>query len=139
MFVGYPKESIGYLFYHPTDQNLFVSKHVTFIKKVFILERGIGKKIKLGEVQNLQMQAQDEPQLEIFINEVPPQNTPPLRRLDRVRNAPIRYGFIVENNEAHIIENDDPLTYLKVVRSRNLDKWLEAIKFEIDFMYANQV
>ena len=49
---------------------MFVNKHVTLIEKVFILERGSGKKIELGEVQDLQMQAQDDPQPEIPINEV---------------------------------------------------------------------
>ena len=56
LFVGYSKESIGCLFYHPTEQKVFVSKHATFIEKEFILKRGSGKKIKLGEVQDLQMQ-----------------------------------------------------------------------------------
>ena len=40
------------------------------MKKEFILERDNGKKIKLGEVQDLQMWAQDDPQSKIFINEV---------------------------------------------------------------------
>ena len=53
LFVGYPKESIGYLFYHPTKHKVFVSKYATFMKKEFILERGSGKKIELREVQDL--------------------------------------------------------------------------------------
>ena len=72
LFVGYPKESIRYLFYHPTEHKVFVSKYATFMEKEFILERGSGKKIKLGEVQDLQMQAQDDPQSKISINEVQP-------------------------------------------------------------------
>ena len=50
LFVGYPKESIGYLFYHPTEHKVFVSKYATFMEKEFILERGNGKKIELVEV-----------------------------------------------------------------------------------------
>ena len=49
----------------------------------------------------------------------------------------MRYRFIIENDEAHIIKNDDPLTYLKVVVSRNSDKWLEVMKFKMDSMYTN--
>ena len=67
LFVGYPKESIGYLFYHPTEHKVFVCKYATFMEKEFILERGSGKKIELGEVQDLQMQAQDDPQPKISI------------------------------------------------------------------------
>ena len=73
------------------------------------------------------------------IDEVQSQNTPPLRRSDRVRNAPIRYGFIIENNKAHIIENDEPLTYTEAIMSRDSNKWLEAMKSEMDSLYSNQV
>ena len=68
--VGYPKESIRYFFYHPTEHKVFVSKYATFIEKEFILERGSGKKIELREVQDLQMQTQDDPQSKISSNEV---------------------------------------------------------------------
>ena len=85
------------------------------------------------------MQAQDDPQPKISINEVQTQSTPPLRRSDRVQNAPMRYGFVIENNEAHIIENDEPLTYMEAIMRRDSDKWLEAMKSEMDSMYSNQV
>ena len=50
LFVGYPKDSIGYLFYHPTEQKVFVSRHATFMEKEFILERGSRRNIKLSKV-----------------------------------------------------------------------------------------
>jgi hypothetical protein len=50
VFVGYPKEGLGYLFYHSTEQNDFVSRHATFLEKVFILEKGSESKIELHEV-----------------------------------------------------------------------------------------
>ena len=54
--------------------------------------------------------------------------------------APLRYSFIVENdNSINIIQDDDPLTYSKAVMSRDLDRWLEAMKFEMDSTYFNQV
>ena len=56
-----------------------------------------------------------------------------------MRNAPIRYGFVIKNNEAHIIENNEPLTYTEAIMSRDSKKWLEAIKFEMDSIYSNQV
>ena len=55
-------------------------------------------------------------------------------------NVPLRYEFIIENdNTTHIIENDDPTTYSNAVMSSDSDKWLNAMKFEMDSMYANQV
>ena len=51
----------------------------------------------------------------------------------------MRYGFVIENNEAHIIENDEPTTYLEAVMSSDSDKWLNIMKSKIDSIYANQV
>ena len=56
-----------------------------------------------------------------------------------MRNAPLRYGFVIENNEAHIIENDEPLTYTEAVMSRDSNKWQEAMKSEMNSMSTNQV
>ena len=53
-FIGYPQEGIGYLFYHPSEQKIFVSRHAIFLKKEFIQEKRCGRIIELREVQNLQ-------------------------------------------------------------------------------------
>ena len=37
------------------------------------------------------------------------------------------------------MKNDEPLTYMEAVMSRDSDKWQEAMKFKIDFMYTNQI
>ena len=51
----------------------------------------------------------------------------------------MRYGFIIENNEAQVIENDEPLTYMEAIMSRNSDKWLVAMQSKMDSMYTNKV
>ena len=33
LFVGYPRESIGYYFYNPIEYKVFVSKHAIFLEK----------------------------------------------------------------------------------------------------------
>ena len=54
MFVGYSKKIKEYYFYHPTEQNVIVSRHAIFLEKEFIQEGGSGKNIELKEVQDLQ-------------------------------------------------------------------------------------
>jgi hypothetical protein len=51
-FVGYPKEYVGYYFYHFVGQKMFVSKYASFLEKEFILEMSSGRKIKLNKVKN---------------------------------------------------------------------------------------
>ena len=53
--------------------------------------------------------------------------------------APERYGFVIENNEAQIFENNEPLTYTEAILSRDSDRWQVAMESEIDSMYINQV
>ena len=89
------------------------------MEKEFILKRGSGRKIKLGEVQDEQIDI-SQPDEHIIREE--PEHTTPLRRSERVPRAPERYGFIIENNEAQIIQNDEPLTYTEAVLSKESDK-----------------
>ena len=100
LFVGYPKETRGYLFFNPIEQKGFVSRHATFLEKEFILQKNSGRSIELNEVQREQI---DNSQPKECIIRLESEHTTPPRRSDRVRNAPQRYGFIIENNEAQII------------------------------------
>ena len=50
-FVGYPKETKGYYFYHPLEKKLFVSRHVTFLENKILLGKDSGSKIELDEAQ----------------------------------------------------------------------------------------
>ena len=57
-----------------------------------------------------------------------------------MRNVPLIYGFVIENdNISHIIENDDPTTYSKAVINSDSDKSLNTMKFEMDSIYTSQV
>ena len=47
-FVDYLKENIGYYFYHPTQQKVFVGWHAIFLKKEFIQKRGSGRSVGWG-------------------------------------------------------------------------------------------
>ena len=95
LFVGFSRDSIGYQFYHLTNQKVFVSRHATFLEEEFILQKESGRSIELGEVQETQI---NNPQpIEHIDKEL--EHITPLRRSDRVPRAPERYGFIIENNE----------------------------------------
>jgi hypothetical protein len=44
IFVGYPKETIGYTFYNKTKGKLFVAKNGTFLEKEFLAKVLVGGK-----------------------------------------------------------------------------------------------
>ena len=63
-----------------------------------------------------------------------------LRRTSRIRTRTERYGFlIIEQKDVLLIEDDKPTTYEKSLNSLESDKWLIAMKSEMDSMYTNQV
>ena len=49
LFVGYPKETMGYQFYNFLEQKMFVSKHVVFLEKELLL-RDSRSKVEVEEV-----------------------------------------------------------------------------------------
>ena len=52
-FVGYPKDSLGYCFYLPTEQVVVVSRDVIFLEKEFLKEGGKGRKMSSKEAQQI--------------------------------------------------------------------------------------
>ncbi|PKI76919.1 hypothetical protein CRG98_002706 [Punica granatum] len=62
------------------------------------------------------------------------------RRSSRIRHEPERYGFLVsQDNDVLLIDNDEPTTYAEAVIGPDSEKWLEAMRSEMESMYTNQV
>ncbi|VFQ82161.1 unnamed protein product [Cuscuta campestris] len=49
IFVGYPKETRGYEFYHPSDNKIFVARNGTFLEKEFLSAITSGRKFWFRE------------------------------------------------------------------------------------------
>ena len=58
--VGYPKDNLGYCFYLPTEQVVFVSRDAIFLEKQFLKEGGKGRKIILDEESSKEAQQIDQ-------------------------------------------------------------------------------
>jgi hypothetical protein len=50
IFVGYPRETLGYTFYHPTEGKTFVAKTGIFLEKEFLAKGVGGRKVELDEI-----------------------------------------------------------------------------------------
>ena len=137
IFIGYPKDSFGYCFYCPSDQRIVISRHAVFLEKEFILEKDSGSPFELREVQE-DDEIEEQEQEHVDVPETA-QATQELRRSGRIRQAPERYGYLIEQDEIQIMDDDEPTTYKEVLSSNDKRKWLEAMKSEMDSMYQNQV
>ena len=144
LFVRYPKETMGYQCYNTLEQRLFVSKHVVFLEKEFLLREDSGSSVELSEVQDALTDVSylTEPEAVIHDDEfiADSSKTQVFRRTSRIRYVLERYGFLIrEQNDVLLVENDETTTYEESLNSSKSDQWLNAMKSEMDFMYTNQV
>ena len=50
VFIGYPKETVGYTFYHRSEGKIFVAKNGSFLEKEFLSKEVSGRKVELDEL-----------------------------------------------------------------------------------------
>ncbi|XP_014757873.1 uncharacterized protein LOC106866720, partial [Brachypodium distachyon] len=151
VFIGYPKETIGYTFYHRSEGKVFVAKNGSFLEKEFLSKEVSGRKVELDEViePSLEFECSAAPETvpvhpasareEANDNdhEVLNETTTELRRSTRTRNTPEWYNVRVMN--VMLLDNDEPANYEEAMMSPDSEKWLEAMKSEMGSMYENQV
>ncbi|KAK1604187.1 hypothetical protein QYE76_027860, partial [Lolium multiflorum] len=152
VFIGYPKETIGYTFYHRSEGKIFVAKNGTFLEKEFLTKEVTGRKVELDEINESILVDQSSAVPEVV--PVPPtpateeandndhetsnEETTEPRRSTRERATPDWYDpclnvMIVDNND------EDPATYEEAMMSPDSNKWQEAMKSEMGSMYDNKV
>ncbi|KAK8694420.1 hypothetical protein V6N13_071973 [Hibiscus sabdariffa] len=137
-FVGYPKETKGYYFYN--ENKVFVARTRVFLEKEFLTNQGKGRNIKLKKVQ----QQVIEPDVEKFSQAVEENSIDleiqPLRRSTRECHEPERYGFLsTTHGDVILVDQHEPKNYQEAVSSPDSEKWLEAMKSEMDSRSDNQV
>ncbi|GJV26979.1 putative RNA-directed DNA polymerase [Tanacetum coccineum] len=125
LFLGYLKESFGYLFYKPKDNVVFVARRGVFLEREMISKEDSESKIDLEDIQD---SANEEP---IYVRVSKPSQDPQFY-----------YGFHIEEDkisDSTLTELNEPANYKEAMASPEAAKWKEAMKSEIQSMYDNQV
>jgi hypothetical protein len=104
VFIGYPKETIGYTFYHRSDGNVFVAKNGSFLEKEFLSKEVSGRKVELDEVI--------EPSLELESSAAP-----------EVVPAPPTPTGEKANDEDHEASDDATTELRRSTRARATPEW----------------
>ena len=50
-FVGYPKETMGYYFFHRGENKVIVARHGVFLEKDFLARKSSGSNVQIEEIQ----------------------------------------------------------------------------------------
>ncbi|KAJ9566458.1 hypothetical protein OSB04_002424 [Centaurea solstitialis] len=116
-FVGYPKTTVGYYFYNPEENKVFVARNGKFLEEMFLSLENTRKDVDLQPIEEVQTQG--------------------LRRSSRVRQEPDRYlGFLVSQDNGDL---NEPTSYGEAMLGSESEQWQEAMKAEMQSMYDNQV
>ncbi|KAJ9542665.1 hypothetical protein OSB04_029171 [Centaurea solstitialis] len=133
-FVGYPRTTVGYYFYNPEENKVFVARNGKFLEEKFLSFGNTRKDVDLQvvdeenttpivepEIQHENVEPQSEP-----IKEVQTQD---LRRSSRARQEPDRYlGFLVSQDSGDL---NEPASYGEAVSGNESEQWQEAMKAEM--------
>ncbi|KAJ9561275.1 hypothetical protein OSB04_006435 [Centaurea solstitialis] len=101
IFVGYPKTTVGYYFYNPTENKVFVARNGEFLEDKFLSTENTRNDVDLQEVEEddtlpiVEPVTQQEP-IETQPKTIEKVQTQDIRRSTRIRQEPDRYlGFLV--------------------------------------------
>ncbi|GKA77327.1 retrotransposon protein, putative, ty1-copia subclass [Tanacetum coccineum] len=148
----YPDETLGYYFYYPPENKIFVARNAEFFENSLIIQEASGshgplKMSKSDEGLELIHEKDTQPSEnsskehnEVVSIKVKPQNVEvPIRRSARIPQVPDRYGFYVDFEEHELGDLNEPPNYKAALSDLEYDKWLKAINIEMQSMKENQV
>ncbi|GJY81237.1 putative RNA-directed DNA polymerase [Tanacetum coccineum] len=147
LFVSYPEESFGYLFYIPKDNVVFIARRGVFLEREMVSKEDSRSKIDLEEIQEsvdeehiVNTNTQQEVVTHVKPNDI---SLSIHRTTGRVSKPPqFYYGFYIEEDkisDSTLSKLDEPANYKEAMASPKVAKWKESMKSEIQSMYDNQV
>ncbi|GJY69708.1 retrotransposon protein, putative, ty1-copia subclass [Tanacetum coccineum] len=152
IFVGYPKKTMGYYFYYPLENKIFVTRNAEFFENSLMVQEASGSHGLLkssGSDEGLELIQEEDTQPskntseihnEVAPIEVEPQNVKVLvRRSARIPQAPDIHGFYVDVEEYELRDLNEPPNYKATLSDPEFDKWLEAMNTKMQSMKDNQV
>ncbi|GJQ94545.1 retrotransposon protein, putative, ty1-copia subclass [Tanacetum coccineum] len=142
IFIGYPKETIGYYFYFPPENKIVVARYAEFFEKNLITQEVSGRAIDLEEIQDEDTSPSEitsKIPMEVEGFELPQEEVIPICRSERSRRVPNRLCLNVETEEHSLGDLNEPTNYKAVMLDSESNKWIDAMNAEIQSMMDNMV
>ncbi|GJR33121.1 retrotransposon protein, putative, ty1-copia subclass [Tanacetum coccineum] len=142
IFIGYPKETMGYYFYFPPENKIVVARYAEFFEKNLITQEVSGRAMDLEEIQDEDTSPSEitsEIPMEVEGFEPPQEEVIPVRRSERTHRAPDRLCLNVEAEEHSLGDLNEPTSYKAAMLDSESNKWIDAMNAEIQSMMDNMV
>nr|GFA40737.1 hypothetical protein [Tanacetum cinerariifolium] len=143
IFVGYPKETMGYSFYYPPENKVLIARNAEFLENSLIDQEAS------GSLEDLEIIQEDDthPYLDTSLNheeedleiDEPQSDIVPIRRSTRTRYAPDRMCLYIDAEEHELGDLGEPANYKVALLDLESEKWLNAMNVEMQSMKENEV
>ncbi|GJU27349.1 retrotransposon protein, putative, ty1-copia subclass [Tanacetum coccineum] len=113
IFVGYPKEMMGYYFYFPLENKIFVARYAEFLEKNLLSQKISGRAKELEEIQDEDTSpSKNTSKIPMKVKgfEPPQEEVVPIRKFARTHQDPDRLCLNVEVEEHSLGILMNPLT-----------------------------
>ena len=142
MFLGYSKETKGYLLYNHKENKVFVSTNAKFWEDDYVNNFNPRSKVVLAELDEPVIeQPMDETRDDVVVLDTPQDSTHEMsstqvpHRCGRIVWPPIRFISLGETYEAILEEAEsDPYTYEEAMNDIDAHHWVKAMKSELNSM-----
>nr|GFB75776.1 putative retrotransposon protein [Tanacetum cinerariifolium] len=128
IFVGYPKETMGYSFYYPPENKVLVAQNAEFLENSLIDLKASGSLEDLEIIQ----EKDTHPSLDTSLNheeddleiDEPQSDIVPIRRSTRTRHAPDRMCLYIDAEEHELEDLGEPANYKAALLDQSLKNGL---------------
>nr|GEU55390.1 hypothetical protein [Tanacetum cinerariifolium] len=142
IFIGYPKETMGYYFYFPSENKIVVVRYAEFFEKNLITQEVSGRDIDLEEIQDEDTSPSEiisKIPIELEGFEPPQEEVISIRRSERTHRAPTYLCLNVEVDKHSLGDLNEPASYKAAMLDLEYNKWIDAMNVEIQSMIDNMV
>ncbi|GJW27929.1 retrotransposon protein, putative, ty1-copia subclass [Tanacetum coccineum] len=135
IFVGYPKETMGYYFYYLPENKVFVARNAGFFENDIINQEASRSLEDLEIIQ----EEDTHPSIDTSLNheeddqeiDEPQSDINPIRRSTRTRRAPDRMCLYIDAEEHELGDLGEPANYKAALLDPESDKWLNAMNVDM--------
>ncbi|GKB30528.1 retrotransposon protein, putative, ty1-copia subclass [Tanacetum coccineum] len=143
IFIGYPKETMGYSFYYPPENKVLVARNAEFLENSLINQEASGSLEDLEIIQ----EEDTHPSIDTSLNheeddleiDEPQSDIIPIRRSTRTRRPTDRMCLYIDAEEHELGDLGEPANYKAALLDPKSDNRLNAMNVEMQSMKDNEV
>ncbi|GJS51307.1 retrotransposon protein, putative, ty1-copia subclass [Tanacetum coccineum] len=140
IFIGYPKETMGYYFYFLPENKVIVARYGDFLERDLISQEFSGRDYDLEDDHMDTLPSENTSKIPVEPESLgPPPKLIPVRRSERTKSAPNRLNLNIEVEDDVVGDLGEPANYKAAMLDPDKVIWQGAMDEEMNSMKVNEV